>query len=223
VVSKLAGVVALPYTYGDALLNLRVPASVGGIRQHDDRDKMMQCIAGQGGVRRVCEVGVFLGEFAETLARVFPDLEELHLVDPFEGILCSGDADGRNIRTVNGREAEALVRAKFVRDPRVRFIVGRSPSALEAFEPESLDLVYVDGDHTYEGCLADLRVAIGKLRPGGWLCGHDYGANPRRCPYPYAFGVRRAVDEFCEERDLAVSMVANDGYMSFAIRVPERA
>jgi predicted O-methyltransferase YrrM len=40
-------------------------------------------------------------------------------------------------------------------------------------DDDSLDLIFIDGDHTYEGALADITIAWRKLRPGGWMLGHD--------------------------------------------------
>jgi hypothetical protein len=51
--------------------------------------------------------------------------------------------------------------------------------------PRPVDLVFIDADHTYEEVRKDLRWAR-HVRPGGILCGHDYGVFP---------GVNRAVDE----------------------------
>ncbi len=49
----------------------------------------------------------------------------------------------------------------------------------------SLDFVFVDADHSYEGCLADIVNWTPKVRPSGIIAGHDYGWAT----------VRRAVDE----------------------------
>jgi predicted O-methyltransferase YrrM len=51
----------------------------------------------------------------------------------------------------------------------------------------TLDFVFIDGDHSYEAVRADIANYRQLVRPGGVLCGHDYGDV---CP-----GVRRAVDE----------------------------
>lgn len=49
-----------------------------------------------------------------------------------------------------------------------------------------LDLVYIDADHEYDGVKADITLWSRHVRPGGILCGHDYGVTD---------GVTRAVDE----------------------------
>lgn len=48
------------------------------------------------------------------------------------------------------------------------------------------DYIFLDAAHDYESVCADLAAWWPKIRPGGWLAGHDY---------LYAEGVRRAVDE----------------------------
>lgn len=38
----------------------------------------------------------------------------------------------------------------------------------------SVDFVFVDADHSYEGCAADIQAWLPKVRKGGMLAGHDY-------------------------------------------------
>ena len=58
---------------------------------------------------------------------------------------------------------------------------------------EQVDWVYVDADHSYEGCLHDLENSLRIVRPGGIIFGDDYTNKP---------GVRRAVDEFIRRTGL---------------------
>lgn len=39
---------------------------------------------------------------------------------------------------------------------------------------EKVDMVFIDGDHSYEGVINDINKAISLLKPNGLLCGHDY-------------------------------------------------
>lgn len=55
---------------------------------------------------------------------------------------------------------------------------------------DQVDWIYIDGDHSYAGCLADLRGSLKVVRPGGTIFGDDYTNKP---------GVRRAVDQFVSE------------------------
>ena len=52
------------------------------------------------------------------------------------------------------------------------------------------DMVFIDGDHSYEAVKADIMGAKCNLAEGGILCGHDY-------PFP---GVMRAVSELIPAR-----------------------
>jgi predicted O-methyltransferase YrrM len=49
-----------------------------------------------------------------------------------------------------------------------------SQDAAAKFEDGSLDLVYIDGEHTYEGVKRDIELFLPKIKPGGIISGHDY-------------------------------------------------
>jgi len=53
------------------------------------------------------------------------------------------------------------------------------------------DLIHVDGDHSVEGCTHDLQLALAACEPGGTIVVDDYD---------YIKGVKRAADEFCQQR-----------------------
>lgn len=48
------------------------------------------------------------------------------------------------------------------------------------------DFIFIDADHSYDSCKADIEAYLPLLRPGGVLCGHDVGSFT---------GVTEAVDE----------------------------
>ena len=54
---------------------------------------------------------------------------------------------------------------------------------------QPVDLLFVDGDHSYEGVMADLKAWIPKLKPKAWLLLHDIG---------WAEGVNQAIREVVE-------------------------
>lgn len=61
-------------------------------------------------------------------------------------------------------------------------------------------LVFIDGDHSYEGCAADIMKAKSIARPGGVIACHDYG---EECCCP---GVRLAVDQLLPGGNLTGSL-----------------
>lgn len=66
---------------------------------------------------------------------------------------------------------------------------------------ESLDCVFVDGDHSYEAVRKDLEFWWQKVRSGGQLLGDDY----------WMVDVAKAVHEFAEAHNLKVDFLYKDG------------
>ena len=52
----------------------------------------------------------------------------------------------------------------------------RKPSveAADDFSDESVDVVFIDGDHEYEPVKNDINAWLPKIKNGGIICGHDY-------------------------------------------------
>jgi len=51
----------------------------------------------------------------------------------------------------------------------------RSAVASTYIAPKSLDLVFIDGEHTYAEVKQDSLCWLPKIKDGGIICGHDYG------------------------------------------------
>lgn len=67
-----------------------------------------------------------------------------------------------------------------------------SHEAAERIDDASLDFVFIDGDHSYEGVRQDIDLWLPKIRGGGIISGHDYDNDI----FGDAFrGVDRAVEE----------------------------
>lgn len=54
------------------------------------------------------------------------------------------------------------------------FIRAHSPEISYSYPNESLDFVFIDGDHSYEGVYNDIKAWMPKLKIGGIIAGHDY-------------------------------------------------
>lgn len=57
---------------------------------------------------------------------------------------------------------------------RVQIIRDTTLNAAKLIADEALDFVFVDADHSYEACKADIEAWTPKIRPGGMICGHDF-------------------------------------------------
>jgi len=138
------------------------------------------------------EIGVAKGNHAEHI--LYQNPKELHLVDPW-GVFKDGFIPP--ITENSFEERYQNVCERFKNDKNVFIHRAYSHDVCETFEDESVDWVYIDGNHTHEGTLEDLNLWWPKLKIGGYLTGDDYApqANPR-------FGVVEAVNEFVSERGL---------------------
>ena len=107
-------------------------------------------------------------------------------------------------------------------------LVEESPGAAAKFEDGGLGFVYIDGDHSYEACLADMTAWWPKVRSGGVMSGHDYTYNGRAmCPCLLKVKdgermsrrlcgkceVRRAVDEFLPLMGLKASLAGESWWV----------
>ena len=65
-----------------------------------------------------------------------------------------------------------------------------------AKEIPEIDLLFIDGDHSYAACSADLRNYLPKLKPNGLLLFHDfnYPEVQRACKEALANRPARAID-----------------------------
>mgnify|MGYP006276271337 FL=1 len=122
----------------------------------------------QGANNKAVEIGAYSGEGTEVIAKYF---KEVLAVDPW--------LNGYDINDVASQQCPM----KFVFEAfeartkplgNVFFSRGKSLDALQFVNSESLDLVYVDGDHRYEAVVADIEGWKPKLRKGGILAGHDW-------------------------------------------------
>ncbi len=178
------------------------------------------------GYREGVEVGVFVGEYSKVLLDAVPHLH-LRCVDSWawsrqgeRGTWNTYWASARHSRPREVHEAnyrkalERLMPYPFIEvttiDGPRRFVGAeimrmRSHEAAALVPDGSLDFVYIDAEHTYEGCLADLRTWSPKVRSGGIVSGDDYRfVNPKRSKRwkPPFRGVDKAVDEFVVERGI---------------------
>ncbi len=143
--------------------------------------------------RRLCgaEVGVFHGHTSEALLRELPELN-LWLVDPWQPYVGFSTIGDQSAERLEQAMQTAMFWTEFAADR--RFVLREpSPRAAARFQDASLDFVFIDGNHLYESVCADIAGWWPKLRPGGQLIGHDYGAGRDS---QGLWGVQRAVDEF---------------------------
>jgi len=138
-----------------------------------------------------CEIGSNIGESALIISS-FKEVEKLYCIDPLW--------DERQYN-------QFLNRTKHLKH-KIQLLRLKSEKAYEKFESNSIDVIYIDGGHTYNDINNDLNFAFSVVKNGGFICGHDYGK-----AFP---DVKKAVDEFKEKYKLTNFTTFCDS--SFAIK-----
>lgn len=124
------------------------------------------------------EIGVFKGEFSKDILRIVQP-KKLFLVDPWVNRQeVEYDRTWYNKTLDNNMEdIYQTVRLSFqdeIDNKVVELIRLPSDTALNSLQDESLDWVYIDGDHHYDEVSNDLALAYKKIRKQGFICGDDY-------------------------------------------------
>jgi predicted O-methyltransferase YrrM len=128
------------------------------------------------------EIGVASGW---TMNHFLQNLSNLQLtgIDPYVGYM-----DG-NIKIAQEMlDAQYLAAQDNISDfaPRGKILRGYSQDFVNSFEDKSLDYIFIDGDHSYEGALRDCELFFPKIKSNGIFAGHDWSFD----------GVRKAINEF---------------------------
>jgi glycosyltransferase involved in cell wall biosynthesis/predicted O-methyltransferase YrrM len=119
------------------------------------------------------EIGVQRGRNALVMLENIPDMEKLILVDPYEDHPSNPRKWGSDVHEKFIRQAKE----RFIGTPyenKVRWIITYSEIASYEILDNSLDFVYIDGEHTYDFVMIDLISWTRKVRPGGIVSGHDF-------------------------------------------------
>lgn len=115
------------------------------------------------GRRRAVEIGVAEGVSARALRSVLAADGVLWLVDPY----VPGALFGVNMARIVARRCVGAGAG-----PSVRWVRRSSREAVRDWT-DPIDFLFVDGDHTYDGCRADVVEWSPHLEPGGLLVLHD--------------------------------------------------
>lgn len=125
------------------------------------------------GCRRVVEIGVWHGVTTCRLRGHMAADGILYAVDPYPV--------GRLGVSLHRYIAHSEVRR--VRNGKVRWVRTTGADAARWLGPElagSVDFVFIDGDHSYDGLRADWEGWSGLIAPGGSIALHDSRSSPAR-------------------------------------------
>lgn len=154
------------------------------------------------GFKKGVEIGTEAGKYAEVLLKENPELE-LFCIDPWETY-----GNYRNhvseTKWIQLRE-DAVKRTHKYKN--CRLIKGYSHMWVDAFEDNSLDFVYIDGNHDFLNTARDIAMWHNKVKVGGIVAGHDYNRLQKK---DYKCHVQDVVDAWVSAMDIEALYITED-------------
>jgi len=121
--------------------------------------------AGLNGV----EIGVCRGDNMKYLLENCGNISHITGIDPY------AEYPAMTQEALNGYLIEAMQNLKkLMQDGRASVLLDRSSSAAKRFSKNSIDFVYIDGNHEKDSVFEDLSLWYDAVKDGGIISGHDY-------------------------------------------------
>ena len=138
------------------------------------------------------EIGVQIGLMAKNILSSLNSIEKYYAIDPWldykeynEGFR-SGKLRRVPQKSMNNHFNRFIKDTKQYED-KIVLLKMFSIEAIKHIEDESLDWVFIDGNHSYESVKEDIELYLPKVKIGGLVSGHDFGL--------HLSGVKEAVQE----------------------------
>jgi len=144
---------------------------------------------------KVIEIGTYEGYNARSILKEL-NIFKFYIVDPYKEYEDYLDLEPhqnqKRLNKVFNYAKKLLEKYKYI----IQWVKKLSDDAIDMFEDNSIDFIYIDGNHKYEYVKRDIENYWKKVKQGGILAGHDITIAKDN------YGVARAVEEFCRENNL---------------------
>lgn len=163
----------------------------------------------------IAEIGCHKAHFAIQILNECPNIAKLICVDRWKKATNYVDPLSDEDHEENFRMAKHHCRGH-APGGRIQFVRGDSLHVAENDRTiPPLTAVYVDADHSFEACYADLVAWSKRLSPGGVLLGHDF----TNCAQAqkWNFGVIPAVNKFCVDHGWLHTHLSDEEFASFRL------
>lgn len=147
----------------------KLPVEIKGSRWFD-----LPVLFKELGFKVGVEIGVERGLYSKALSGRIPDLK-LYCIDPWRAY--SGYREHVNQERLDGFYKETQER---LLEYNCEIIRKTSEEAVKDFADESLDFVYIDGNHEFLYVAQDISWWSKKVRKGGIVAGHDFRRNSEK-------------------------------------------
>ncbi|QSE97185.1 class I SAM-dependent methyltransferase [Fulvivirga lutea] len=161
--------------------------------------------------KAICaEIGAWKGDFtSEILRQTKP--KKLYIIDPYLHVETYDKAwyGGLDSSQEKMDEVFKSTQQRFENElysGQLEFLRDDSTKALDKFEDDHFDWIYIDGNHLYEYVKLDLENSFKKVKSGGYITGDDYNLVGW-----WDDGVTKAVNEFIENFKDSITVISIKG------------
>ncbi len=133
-------------------------------------------LVNQLGSSSVAEIGVYKGEFAETILSACRGVERYTMIDPWRNLDDWNKPANKDNDTFEAFYKETMEHTDFAKEKRT-VLRGKTTEVINQILDNSIDFAYVDGDHTLKGITIDLVNIWPKISETGVIAGDDFAAN----------------------------------------------
>jgi hypothetical protein len=124
-------------------------------------------------LKRIAELGVFRGDFAKEILERCPSVEEYTMIDPWRNLSDWNKPANKDNDVFEVYYQESIQKTDFAKEKR-RVLRGKTTEVIDQIDDNSLDFVYIDGDHTLKGITIDLIAVWPKIKENGFIIGDDF-------------------------------------------------
>lgn len=147
------------------------------------------------------EVGTDRAGYSKDILDRVPDVT-LYTIDPYQPY-----KEGNEVKDAQKMiEIENEARTVLSNYPNAKLIIDTSMNAVKGFKPNSIDFVFIDGNHTFSYVYEDIVEWTKRVKPGGIVYGHDYKKDDER-----GYGVIEAVNKYAEEMGISNLFILKRG------------
>jgi len=185
------------------------------VKKAKNREQMWLNILNNINHKNICEVGVWKGDFANTLLENLPKIKKYRFIDPYRVLPDWNKPLNKSNKVFSEARREALKKnKKFIK----KIVEHRltTKKASKHILDNSQCFIYIDGDHTLKGITIDLNNMLRKLNKNGVIGGDDFTKNiwQHGMDYDPTFVFPYAV-YFAEANDLVIVSLPFKQFLMF--------
>lgn len=124
-------------------------------------------------LKHIAEIGVYKGNFAASVLKECSCIKNYYMIDPWKNLNDWNKPANHDNIIFDSFYKETLNKTGFAKEKTI-ILRGKTTEVINQIEDESIDLVYIDGDHTLKGITIDLINIWNKIKPGGFIAGDDF-------------------------------------------------